>query len=111
MSNPVYEKNTYRIRASFTDDSGAAVTPTSGSYRVDDITSNALVEIIDTTAFTPSTTYYDIIIPSSSNVLIDQSREEETRLVTVIFSYGSGRQGAGKYEYTLKNLKSVENLT
>jgi hypothetical protein len=110
MNNVIKEYNTYRIRASFVDDSGAAVTATGGSYRVDDITGGRVVEVIPTSTLIPTTTYYDIIIPSSSNVILDQEHTEEKRLVTVTFTYGSSRRGSGEYEYTIQNLKKIETL-
>jgi hypothetical protein len=110
MNNVIKEQNTYRVRASFKDDTGAAVTATSGSYRVDDITGGVVTEVIANTSLIPTTTYYDIIIPASSNAILDQSHDEEERLVTVQFMYGASRRGAGEYEYTIQNLRKVETL-
>ena len=110
MNNVIKEQNTYRVRASFKDDSGAAVTATSGSYRVDDITGGVVTEIVANTSLIPTTTYYDIIIPASSNVILDQNHVEEERLVTVTFTYGASRRGAGEYKYKIQNLKKIETL-
>jgi hypothetical protein len=110
MSDAVDEYNTFRVRASFKDDEASAVTPTSGTYRVDDITGGVVTSVVASTQFTPATTYYDIVIPHGANIILDQSHNEETRVVTVKFAYGAGRRGAKAYEYTLKNLRRAEAL-
>jgi hypothetical protein len=110
MNNVIKEQNTYRIRASFVDDSGFPVTATGGSYRVDDITGGFITEVISNTSLIPTTTFYDIIIPASSNAILDQEHVEEKRLVTVTFIYGAARRGSGEYEYIIQNLRKVETL-
>ena len=105
------EQNACTIRASFEDENEAAVTPISMSYRVDDLTGGVATVVVANTAVVPSTSYYDIEIPATSNVVLDQSHDYETRLVTVKFVYGaSSKQGAGEYEYLLKNLRRIEVL-
>jgi hypothetical protein len=110
MNNVTKEQNAYRVRVLFKDDSGAAVTATAGSYRVDDITGGVITEVISNTSLIPTTTYYDIIIPASSNAILEQSHEEEERLVTVQFTYGASRRGAGEYKYTIQKLRKIETL-
>ena len=53
MSDIVKEYNTYRVRASFKDDDASAVVPTSGVYRVDDITGGVITSVVASTEFTP----------------------------------------------------------
>lgn len=110
MIKEILERSTYTIRASFIDDDEAAVVPTSGAYRVDDITNGVRTEVIDTTAFTPLNSYYDISIPSASNAILDESHDYEARLVTVTFLYGGGQRGVGEYEYTIKNSRAIGEL-
>jgi len=110
MNSVIKEQNTYRVRASFKDDAGLPVAATGGSYRVDDITGGKVTEVISNTTLIPTTTYYDIIIPASSNAILDQEHAEEIRLVTVEFTYGAARRGAGDYQYTIKNLRKIESL-
>ena len=110
MADIVNEQNTYVVKASFEDDDHNPVVPDSGSYRVDDITGGIATSVIANTNFVPVLTYYNIVIPSSSNVILDQSRDFEDRVLTVKFSYSGGRQGAGEYFYTLKNMRRIETL-
>jgi hypothetical protein len=111
MSDIVKEYNTYIVRASFKDDSASAIVPTAGTYRVDDITGGVVTSVIGSTNFTPATTYYDIVIAKGSNICLDQSHDEETRLVTVKFTYGaSSYSGSDDYTYTLQNLRRREQL-
>jgi hypothetical protein len=110
MSDLIKEYNTFRVRATFTDDNASAVQPTSGTYRVDDVTGGVMTSVVANTSFVPNTTYYDIVIPSGVNIVLDQAHQEEIRLVTVEFLYGAGRRGVGDYEYTLKNMRRIEAL-
>lgn len=111
MIAEVPEYNTYRVRATFRNDAGSAVVPTLGYYRVDDITGGVVTSVIATTSFVPTYDYYDIVIPYGVNIILDQAHDKETRLVTVKFNYGTGRQGADEWAFTLRNLRRIENLT
>lgn len=111
MKEIVKERSTCIVRASFTDDTGADVVPTSMSYRVDDMTGGIATKVIDNTTVVPTTHYYDIEIAPASNVVLDQSHDYEERLITVKFVYGVGaRQGVGEHEYLLKNMRRIEAL-
>jgi hypothetical protein len=109
MADIINEQNTYVVRVSFKDDSNVSVIPSSGNYRVDDITGGVATEIIANTSFVPAATYHDLVIPALSNAILDQNHDYENRIVTVNFIYGS-RQGAGEYQYTLKNMQRIETL-
>ena len=103
----VNEQTTYIITADFTDQDGAATTPSSGSYRIDDITDGVITEVKGDTAFIPTETSHDIEITPNENALVNPENQMEYRLMTVRFTYGSARQGAAEYRWCIKNMRGV----
>jgi hypothetical protein len=96
----VNEGSTHVVTASFRDIAGAAVTPTGGTYQVDDVASGT--EIVPTTAFVPSGADFVISIPAAANRMLSAARAE-TRRLTVAFVFAGG-SGTGEYLYQIKNL-------
>lgn len=101
----VNEKTSWTVTASFYDEGGNAVTPDSGSYRIDDVGSDT--EITGDTPFIPAGSTHDINITPTENRILTTSNQVERRRVTVTFSYGVGKQGSGEYYYGVKNLAKV----
>ena len=101
----INDKTSYFVTVYFWDENGQAVTPNSGTYRLD---SDNGIEIIASTPFTPSTTNYTISIPYTSNYILDNSKTFEIRKLTVIWLYnGSTSQGTYEWQYIINNLKGV----
>ncbi len=94
----VNEKTFYLITASFTDENGDAVVPTSAEYRIDDESGQSIVPL---TAFTPPS----INITADQNAMISTTKLEEIRTVTLHWTYGTGKEGWGSTEYTVKRVK------
>jgi hypothetical protein len=103
----VKEQTTYIVSASFTDQDGAAVTPSSGTYRIDDITDGAITRVKDTTAFTPAGPTHSFEITPDENIILKAANQIEYRLVTVKFIYGTARQGAEEHIYCIKNMRGI----
>lgn len=101
----INEKTTYTLTLTFTDESGSAVTPSAGTYRIDDVSSGA--EIKGETAFTPSASTHDLIITASENAILNTANSSEKRRVTVTVTYGMARQMTEEYFYSVKNLGKV----
>lgn len=97
----VNEKIDSTLTASFKDEDGNPITPSSGSYRIDD---DSATEITGDTAFTPTGSSYDISISANENRILDATKSSEKRTVTVTFQYG-GKQGVEEYRYLVRNLK------
>jgi len=101
----VNERTSTTLSLTFADEHGAGVTPTSGKYRIDDIISGDI--ITGWTAFTPSTSSYDISITSLENGIIDETNDSEVRAITVIVYYSGGKQCTSEYRYEITNLLEV----
>jgi hypothetical protein len=101
----VNEKSTSIVALTFRDEGGALVTPSGGTYRIDDAASGT--EIKAETAFTPGGSSHDITISDTENRILDATRNVEERIVTVSFTYGAGKNGNGEYRYGVKNLAKI----
>jgi hypothetical protein len=101
----VNEQTSATLSLTFSDERGAAVIPTSGKYRIDDVATGTV--ITGWTAFTPTTSSYDITITSLENKILDELNDSEVRLVTVIVYYPSSKQCTSEYRYEITNLMEV----
>lgn len=100
----VNEKSNMALAVSFFDDTGAAVTPDSATYRIDDLTSSTV--ILASTALTPATVV-TIQITSAQNAMVSTANQSEERVVTVEFVYATSKRGTNEYRYEVKNLYGV----
>jgi hypothetical protein len=103
----VKERTTYIVEASFIDQDRSAVTPSSGTWRIDDITDGVITEVKDDTAFTPSGPTHEFEITPDENCILSLANQLEYRLVTVTFSYGASRKGAAEHRYCLENMRGI----
>jgi hypothetical protein len=104
MLGTINEKTTATITVTFTDEDGAATTPTGGSYRID---TPAGAVIKSATAFTPTTNAYVIATTVVNNTLIDSTLSTEGRIITVTWTYSGSKQGSTELRYNVKNLRFV----
>ena len=102
----VNERTSVTLSMQFTSELGVAITPNSGRYQITDEMSDTI--LTPWTAFTPSTSTYDLAISQTNNQIIDSSRDTEVRIVTVVYQYDSStKQGTGEFRYEVKNLFDV----
>ena len=102
----VNERSTAVLSMTFTDETKAPVIPTSARYCVLDELSGTVLS--GWTSFTPTVASYDLTISQDNNRIIDDSRDTEVRIVTVVFEYYYGsKQCTGEFRYEVKNLTSV----
>jgi hypothetical protein len=102
----VNEGTTFILELSFEDEDGNAVTPSSASYRIDDVLSGTAIKA--ETAFTPSSSVHELVITATENGILDNTYSREKKLVTVNYVYGSSSYEANaEYEYYVKNLGKV----
>lgn len=102
----VNELTTYRIVMEFISEQGAPVTPTAGTYRIDDVISDSV--ILDSTPFTPSGSQHVLVVDFSDNRIVDTDNTLEERIISVVAQYGTGKQCTGEYRYKVRNLAKVE---
>ena len=101
---PVTEGSTSWLTLSFFDEDGNPATPPSARYRIDDVSS--WTEIKATTTFIPTEVTYTIKSTPSENRIIDDSRMNEQRLVTVEWTDGVNER-TDYYEYYVINLSKI----
>lgn len=101
----VNEKSTYVVVLSFKDENGVAVTPSSLTYRLDDEASGE--EVIEDTVVTPVTTSYSVVIPSTSNLILNDDKKFEIKILTASFTYDTDKVGTDEHRYRLKNLSMM----
>lgn len=99
----VTEKSAYTLTAKFYDDATeawAATTPTTARYRIDD---GCGLTVKDWTALTPSNSI-DISVSSSDNAIVDDSRELESKTLTVQCNSGLSTQWQATFTWQVRNL-------
>ncbi len=101
----VNEKKSITLLAEFFDDNGEAVQPSSGSYRIDDVSSGD--EVKGDTPFTPTGVTHEIKITAAENAIVNSAKKSEVKRVTVSWNYGIGKDSNDEYKYKVINLTKV----
>lgn len=99
----VNEKTTYVVTLSFKDESGVSVIPDSLTYRLDDEASGE--EVIEDTVVVPTGATYNVVISSTSNIILNDDKRNEVRVLTASFVYQTTKIGTAEFKYKLLNLK------
>lgn len=99
----VNEKSTYVVTLSFKDEDGVAVTPEALAYRLDDESSGE--EVIEDTVVVPTSTTYSLTIASTLNIILNDDKKFEIKVLTASFIYATSKVGTAEYKYKVLNLK------
>lgn len=103
----INEGATSVLSLTFRDEDGLLVVPDNCQYRIDDVLSERVVR--DDTVFIPTSSSEDLVIQSSENNILDRSKSEETRKVTIICQYSNfTRQLTDQFKYKITNLKFLD---
>lgn len=100
----VFEKSCHSIVASFFNEDGP-VTPSSGTYEIDDVDSGTLIK--SATALPSLGETVTIQIASAENVILNQGAPYEVRRLTIRSIYGDNKTLNGETYWTVQNLKRV----
>lgn len=100
----VNENSTSRFTSNPINEDGDAFTPDTARYRLDDITTGN--EIIAWTSISPTSTEMVITIPASKNSIIDESKSEEDKVLTIETDFGTDSQHVEWQIYTVTNAPS-----
>jgi len=105
MPTPIANEDTdFELACTFYDEHGNVVTPTTATYRIDDIKPAGDTNITPETSFPPG----DLPISATENRILDATKQNERRMVTIRWTYSSGsKRAAEQYEYLVKNLSKV----
>lgn len=101
----VNERSSWISTIAFTDENGLAISPSSASYRIDDVGSGA--EIRDNTAITPLASSVEIVWTPEDTKILSDVHLFEVRVLTVTWLYGTSKQGTEEYILKIKNLKGL----
>lgn len=101
----INEKTTSIVTLTFTNENDDAVTPDSGSYRIDDVDSGTAIKAA--TAFTPTSSTHEITISSTENSILNTDNDYEQRVLTVTTTYSGGKVCTAEYFYMVKNLQKI----
>jgi hypothetical protein len=109
LTTDAVERSTFVIRASFTDEAGAAVAPNSGlAWTLSDVASN-VVNSRDTVTITPATTI--TIVLHGADLAISEAYRDNRRLLTIEGTYnsslGSNLEIVDQVAFSVVNLASV----
>ena len=105
----VNERTSSTVTVSFFDEDSVAVTPTSATYRIDDVTSGGAVKA--STALTSLGTTKAIAVTKDENKIISEAHAFETRRMTVEFKYDTDKQGTSEFLWRVKNLPGVSTVS
>lgn len=101
----VNEGSASDIVSTLVDETGAAFTPTTARYRLDDLTSGTEV-IAWTTIATPSSSM-TVTIPATANVIVDTNLPEETKVFTLESDFGTSAAQTQDFRYQVRNLRFI----
>ena len=94
-----------RLRISFTDVDGAAITPTTLKYKIVD--EGSRTTIVPITSVSPATTYYDVTITANENRIIKNNKPYELKNVSVEVYSLTTLVCSANYIYRVKNLYKI----
>lgn len=101
----IREKSPLHATLAFTDEAGDAVVPTTAEWRIDDKASGD--EVVDWTSIATVTNPVSIVVPASSNALLDQASVSEVRTLTIRIDVGLLSEAHQDIEYKIRNLLGV----
>jgi hypothetical protein len=106
----VNEASTLILTVAFFDDLGAAIVPTTATYRIEDAAGTRIAppagDPATSVPITGLAVTVDIEITPAQNAIL-LGKAIETRYVTVVWTYGAARQRCDVYEYQVLNLRGV----
>jgi hypothetical protein len=104
----INEKTSCTLEVTFKDEDKVSVVPETITYRIDDVDSGTVIKAA--TAFTLPASVIEIEITSAQNKILNESNDNEERVVTVEFDYNSStKHGTSEYRYKILNLLKVNS--
>lgn len=100
----VNEKSTSYLTVAFKDKTGAASAPASVLYRIDCLTTGAVIKA--DSSLSPAASI-EITLTATENSMQLTGNVLETRRVTVKATYGAGDTMNEQYDYQIRNLSGV----
>lgn len=101
----VNERSTAYLTVTTRDKTGAAQSPSTLEYRIDDVFSGA--SILGNTAVNAPGSPVELTLQPAHNRILDAGRAVERRRVTITATYGLEDQVCAEYVYEVVNLGGV----
>jgi len=101
MTTTVNEGSYAWLTISPKDITGAALSPDTLSYRIDDLESGTSI-VAEQVIASPGSNYI-LEITAAQNAILDQAKAREIRRVTVVTTFGA-KETTGQFDYVLENL-------
>jgi len=99
------ERSTVVVTIAFFDEDQVATTPSAATYRLHNRKDGRV--ILAPTAIGSLSTTNELVITPAQNALVSPGAAVEEHVCTVIFTYGSGRQGTAECAWLVKGLAGV----
>jgi hypothetical protein len=99
------ERSTWITTVSFFDEDNDPVTPDSASYRIDDVSSGT--EVREDTDIETLATTVEIEWEPADTAILDDSRMNEKKRLTITWIYDTDKQGTAEYILNVKNLRGL----
>ncbi len=98
----INEGTTCYIAASFCDQDGVELAPSSISYRIDDEESG---DVLQEPTGVPPASSVEIRVPPAINAMHDASKSSEVRVATIVAVYGDGDAIVEEVKWCIRNLR------
>lgn len=95
------EKSSCVITVVVRDEDGVAIVPDSVTYQIHDKDSGTV--LVPSTPLSPALSM-TINVTATQNRILDQSRAQETRIVTVTAPFSGNKQVTDQFQYTIARL-------
>jgi archaellum component FlaG (FlaF/FlaG flagellin family) len=105
MSNMLNEKSTGYVTVKFYGKDGVLQSPSSVSYRIDDVMTGT--EIKGLTSVIAPSSEIEIILSPADNLIVTPRLSSERHRLTVIATYGANDQLTESIEFTVRNLSAI----
>jgi len=104
MSVTVNEKSSLYMTLKFTDENGAVLVPTTVHWRLDNLETDPIAEIVAWTLLPSPASTMNMVIPSGNNIISDETQIRERRAFGIRVDDGLLGEGHEELEYHVMNL-------
>lgn len=101
----INEESSCLLTVNFKDENGAAIIPTTAYYSIYCESNSS--EILAESEIPDPQSEQIIVITQAQNAIILGANNLEMKLVTLRWTYGTGKQGTKEFRYRVRNLKRI----
>ena len=105
MTVTVNEKSALYMTLNFKDEAGDALVPSTVHWRLDNLEVDPVTEIVAWTLLPSPAATMNMVIPSSNNIILDETRVRERRAFGVRVDVDLAGEGHQELQYHVMNLE------